>query len=862
MQLNLHLKIGLSLLLILLIISGFRLQEQTTIAEPVLFCLVPPPLNDRSTFGHMAESFNNQDPTMGSEGSPRGGDLMLLNTNGTIRNLTQEAGFGVASGQIQAENAIAVREPNVHWDGCRALFSMLIGGPVEAFDKSAGTQRWQMYEITNLCDVINGEVANIERVNSQPSSYNNLSPIYGIKEGEIYFISDQPYGGFANVYPPLDEYESTPTNSGIWKLDVNSNTITHLTHSPSGDFDLFFASDGRLLFTRWAHTKEDGEAIGWFKGTKTIWEPFNYISEESNEIENAPEMVDGKPFADTRGVRLHFFPEPGNDGAETYDPDRREMKFNEFQIWEIFENGERNQTINHIGRQEFGGASTGGSFIDDNNLTSYLEAGSQYTANSELRSVVRGFNGFFQVTEDPREGSEGNFYFSYGPEFGAFASGLLLKSYIPMDLNPQDALMEEVVTNTAYELGRFRDPIILSNGTIIAAHTTESGRFNRDEGRELHFQLTIVEEDNFSRNPFSGEGFTKEIVYWGDSEIPISITLPLMELWPEVVRARDRPTSLPIHQVDPIEESVIQEEDVNVDELRNWLIENNLALISIRNITSRDVADRQQPFNLKVPGGVESISSLGGTEYEISHFQPVQYEHLRTYFDEDGDEKGGRRPFLLPFRNTSTHSNIENINPYDIDGPENSIEIESDGSVALFVPATRAVSWWTKSPLGEPIVIERQPLSFAPGEIMACPGCHGINRTDQAGNLPPTNKPQSLRKLMTFWKNRFGPNPLGFDENSRLGENGYYLYQNTPNPFDGVTTIKYEVPYRQHVQIVIYNLNGQKIKTLLDKEVTQGTHVVSWDGSSEMEQPSDGIFICSLITNEAHITNKIILRSK
>ena len=83
---------------------------------------------------------------------------------------------------------------------------------------------------------------------------------------------------------------------------------------------------------------------------------------------------------------------------------------------------------------------------------------------------------------------------------------------------------------------------------------------------------------------------------------------------------------------------------------------------------------------------------------------------------------------------------------------DSAVKIALDGSVAAFVPATRALSWQSVAPDGEPIVRERQWLTFAPGEIRTCEGCHGINDKAHSGNFAPQNKPQALRDLIKVWK--------------------------------------------------------------------------------------------------------------
>ena len=845
----------------LLMLSGFSVKTQDqndVIADPLLFCLVPHQSisSPRSTFGFMMETFNNQGT--GFTHAPRGGDLALMETDGTVRLLTEEAGFGVASGEIQAEDAIVVREPTVHFSGCKALLSMMIGGPTRPFDYDYDdVSRWQIYEITNLCDVIDGAVANIVKVPGQPEEYSNYSAVYD-KDDNIIFVSDIPYGKLETLYPRLDEYESATINSGVWKLDVSTEEVVQLFDAPSGCFDLFAASDGRILFTLWSHIQQDQQMAGYDLGNNTLWKPELYDTEaEDAELINVPSYDnDGNYVANAIGVPFDVFPSPRTNSIQ-YDEANglAGHKWNEFQIWEMNPNGERAQTINHIGRHETGGAYTDGAFLGDNNLTDYESAGTQYTANAALRGRTAGFAGFFQITEDPRPGKESHFYMTYSFEFNEMASGEIFHSYIGTEVNPEDFYLTEVsLENDGTIHGHFRDVKIFSNGDTLVSHVPDVGRYNADEGRPYNFQLKLL-KNQIPQDALTGDGFTKEIRWYGDFADPLSQEVHMLEVWPEPIIVREVPQERPEYQVDPIELQVMEEEGVDVDELRAWLIENDLALLAIRDVTKRDRADVQQPFNLRVPNGVESISAEGSV-YDISHFQFFQGLYTKGY-----ENKSGRRVFYSPLvNNTITHDNLSSINPYSEDGPDGSITIESDGSVAAFVPAVRSLSWRTVTPEGTSVIEERQPLAFAPGEIMTCPGCHGINKESHDGSLNPTNKPESLRKLLTHWKNTFGPNPLGLEDGFRKGDNGLFLYQNVPNPFTESTSIRYILPSAGEYTITIFNMMGQKIKTLVRDQAEKGEHIISWDGTNDYGQKQPlGVYISTINFNDRQVSNKLVI---
>ena len=59
------------------------------------------------------------------------------------------------------------------------------------------------------------------------------------------------------------------------------------------------------------------------------------------------------------------------------------------------------------------------------------------------------------------------------------------------------------------------------------------------------------------------------------------------------------------------------------------------------------------------------------------------------------------------------------------------------------------------------------------------------------------------------------------------------MYQNFPNPFNPSTTIKYQLPINSYVSLVVYNIKGEKVRTLVEKEKSAGFHSVLWDGRDE-----------------------------
>ena len=79
----------------------------------------------------------------------------------------------------------------------------------------------------------------------------------------------------------------------------------------------------------------------------------------------------------------------------------------------------------------------------------------------------------------------------------------------------------------------------------------------------------------------------------------------------------------------------------------------------------------------------------------------------------------------------------------------------------------------------------------------------------------------------------------------------YALAQNLPNPFNPSTTISYEVPKSGRVKLVIYNLLGQEVRTLVDENIESGFYTVVWDGADTFgRQVASGIYIYRMNSGE------------
>jgi methionine-rich copper-binding protein CopC len=83
----------------------------------------------------------------------------------------------------------------------------------------------------------------------------------------------------------------------------------------------------------------------------------------------------------------------------------------------------------------------------------------------------------------------------------------------------------------------------------------------------------------------------------------------------------------------------------------------------------------------------------------------------------------------------------------------------------------------------------------------------------------------------------------------------YDLRQNYPNPFNPTTEISFDVPVASKVNLRVYNILGQEVETLIDRELQAGQHTVTWDAS----QYASGMYFYRIQAENFAKTRKMML---
>ncbi|MDZ7262201.1 MAG: T9SS type A sorting domain-containing protein, partial [candidate division KSB1 bacterium] len=102
----------------------------------------------------------------------------------------------------------------------------------------------------------------------------------------------------------------------------------------------------------------------------------------------------------------------------------------------------------------------------------------------------------------------------------------------------------------------------------------------------------------------------------------------------------------------------------------------------------------------------------------------------------------------------------------------------------------------------------------------------------------------------------------GVDSKHQPGEipQNYALNQNHPNPFNPETVIDYQLPRTSEVELSIFNLQGQRVATLVREYRTAGYHKITWNGTDQAGQPvASGVYLYQLKAGSFVAMKKMLL---
>jgi subtilisin family serine protease len=103
------------------------------------------------------------------------------------------------------------------------------------------------------------------------------------------------------------------------------------------------------------------------------------------------------------------------------------------------------------------------------------------------------------------------------------------------------------------------------------------------------------------------------------------------------------------------------------------------------------------------------------------------------------------------------------------------------------------------------------------------------------------------------------PTDVANDEAAVLPDK-YELAQNYPNPFNPNTRVKFSLPELSNVNLTVFNILGQKVKTLVNKQLPAGSYTAAWDGTdSDGKALATGIYLYRLKADNYSASRKMLL---
>ena len=120
-----------------------------------------------------------------------------------------------------------------------------------------------------------------------------------------------------------------------------------------------------------------------------------------------------------------------------------------------------------------------------------------------------------------------------------------------------------------------------------------------------------------------------------------------------------------------------------------------------------------------------------------------------------------------------------------------------------------------------------------------------------------TTNDDNAHSTCEVWSNTWigDRSTLGIDGDDGIIPYEFALFNNYPNPFNPVTTIKFSIPETQQVTLKIYNLMGREVVTLIDQELHPGYHTTKWNAGSM----ASGVYFYRLISGKESLKQKMIL---
>jgi hypothetical protein len=170
--------------------------------------------------------------------------------------------------------------------------------------------------------------------------------------------------------------------------------------------------------------------------------------------------------------------------------------------------------------------------------------------------------------------------------------------------------------------------------------------------------------------------------------------------------------------------------------------------------------------------------------------------------------------------------------------------------------------WLNDVPIDQRSVTTTGPFDLNEGEPVEIICAYIVGRGSTSLNSITVAK-EINQYAQILYQNNFTDLITEIKENN-LSDYSFELAQNYPNPFNPTTTIKYQIPINVkgqmvNVKIIVFDILGREITTLVNEQKPAGTYQVQFDASSVSRRISSGVYFYSLQYGEFRETKKLML---
>jgi hypothetical protein len=163
------------------------------------------------------------------------------------------------------------------------------------------------------------------------------------------------------------------------------------------------------------------------------------------------------------------------------------------------------------------------------------------------------------------------------------------------------------------------------------------------------------------------------------------------------------------------------------------------------------------------------------------------------------------------------------------------------------------------SAVGDAVRIFRNPADGAGCGVANDAGTYKtVGCSFEFGGLVDGAAPSTREELMGQILGFFGITMTGVEDSAEAFAFG--LEQNRPNPFNPSTTIAFELPAAQHVELSVYTAAGRRVATLVEGHVEAGRHAAIWRGVDDLGAPvASGVYLFRLTSGGESVLRKGVL---